>query len=274
MNFQGLALGVVVASYPEGNSVDVLLSDDGSRLSNVQVMVSTGSDSTGEVDLPDIGGPADDTRWDLTKNHERYVRAVVAFLRGVPVVMGFILPQVNQITFAEKNRRVMKHASDVYTSLDDGGNFEMRFPNGLYLRVGTSPDHESLEGKDFDKKFAVTRNTTNQYHVHLEMGGGTASINIAPNGAITVNTESTITAVAGGAVTVEAPSITLDTPQTTCTGHLTVQDGISVSGGSGAAAAITGNVTVTGGNVTADGIGLETHHHTEHDGPSTSAAVA
>lgn len=34
------------------------------------------------------------------------------------------------------------------------------------------------------------------------------------------------------------------------------------------------SVTVTGGDVIADGIGLKTHHHQEHDGPNTGAALA
>lgn len=53
------------------------------------------------------------------------------------------------------------------------------------------------------------------------------------------------------------------------------QSGIVINGG-GFPIAITGaaTVTVTGGDVIADGIHLKTHHHTEHDGPSTSAAIA
>jgi phage baseplate assembly protein V len=44
-------------------------------------------------------------------------------------------------------------------------------------------------------------------------------------------------------------------------GLITGQGGLAMSGGVGAAATITGNVTVTSGNVTADGIGLKTHVH-------------
>lgn len=65
-------------------------------------------------------------------------------------------------------------------------------------------------------------------------------------------------------------SVTLDTPEAHCTGKLTVdglltwKGGMSGSGGSGAA--IAGNVSVTGGNVTADGIGLKTHTHSDPQG--------
>lgn len=74
----------------------------------------------------------------------------------------------------------------------------------------------------------------------------------------------------GTHVTVQAPSITLDAPQTTCTGKLTVdglltyKGGMSGSGGSGAAASIQGNVQVEG-NINAsgtimDGGGNSNHH--------------
>lgn len=74
----------------------------------------------------------------------------------------------------------------------------------------------------------------------------------------------------GTHVTVQAPSITLDAPQTTCTGKLTVdglltyKGGMSGSGGSGAAASIQGNVRVEG-NINAsgtimDGGGNSNHH--------------
>ena len=74
----------------------------------------------------------------------------------------------------------------------------------------------------------------------------------------------------GTHVTVQAPRVTIDSPQTDVTGKLTVQGlltyagGMSGSGGSGSAATITGNVTVEG-NVNAtgsvmDGSGNSNHH--------------
>ncbi|TXF11937.1 phage baseplate assembly protein V [Pelomicrobium methylotrophicum] len=70
--------------------------------------------------------------------------------------------------------------------------------------------------------------------------------------------------VADGPVTVTAPSVTLDSPQVTVTGHLTVGNGLSISGGSGAAATISGNVSVQG-NIDASGsimdAGGNSNHH-------------
>lgn len=277
--FDSLKLGVVVAAYPQDNSVDILCPEDGGRLFGVQVMVPTGSSNTGVIDLPDIGLPLDESRWSFTAPAERYVRAVLAFMSGHPIVLGFLLPPESQITFAEKNRRIMRHASDVYSSIDNNGNAEFYHPSGAYIRFGTSGSHENLESKDFDKKWKITKNTDKAVHIHIEQAGGTASIDIAPNGAITIDTASTITATAAGAVTVNAPSATINATASHCTGTLLVDGlitgtgGLAISGGSGAT--VSGNMAVTDGEVSADGIGLKSHHHTEQgDGAATTAAQA
>lgn len=74
----------------------------------------------------------------------------------------------------------------------------------------------------------------------------------------------------GTHVTVQAPSITLDAPQTTCTGNMTVsglltyQGGMSGSGGTGSAASIQGNIQVDG-SINASGSvmdgGSNSNHH-------------
>lgn len=270
--------GTVVCAYPEGNSVDVLLDDDGSRLSNVQVLTPTGSSSTGMIDLPDVGGPTGDDRWNLSASRDRYVKAMVGFCRGVPFVAGFLLPQVNQITFAQKNRRIMRHASDVYTSVDDAGNFELYHPSGTYLRIGESAGHEDLTGADFDKKWAIARNTGKAVHVKLRVsnaGVDKASLAIDPSGNVALQCDGNLVAdaagnasvVVGGTTTVNSTgNVSITAPQTTVNGPLTVtglltyQGGLAGSGGSGSS--ISGDVTVTSGNVVADGVGLKTHHHT------------
>lgn len=73
----------------------------------------------------------------------------------------------------------------------------------------------------------------------------------------------------GSHVTVQAPLITLDAAQTTCTGKLTVVGGLTYQSGMSGA----GGADVTGGDVTADGLSLKQHHHTEQgDGAATSSA--
>ena len=73
-------------------------------------------------------------------------------------------------------------------------------------------------------------------------------------------------------------SVTLNTPQTTCKGKLTVEGlftylaGMQGSTGSGAAATISGNVAFTGGSLTHNGKNIgSTHTHSDPQGGTTGA---
>lgn len=75
-------------------------------------------------------------------------------------------------------------------------------------------------------------------------------------------------------------SVTIETPDTFVKGRLTVDDlltyknGMSGSTGSGKAAVITGDIQVANGDVTADGIGLKKHTHSDPQGGNVSEAKA
>jgi phage gp45-like len=62
------------------------------------------------------------------------------------------------------------------------------------------------------------------------------------------------------------------TAQVKIAGLLTYSGGLKGSGGSGASATITGNVKLTGGDVTADNISLKGHHHLGDSGGTTGPA--
>lgn len=73
-------------------------------------------------------------------------------------------------------------------------------------------------------------------------------------------------------------SVTLNTPQTTCKGKLTVEGlltylaGMQGSTGSGASATITGNVAFSGGSLTHNGKNIgSTHTHSDPQGGTTGA---
>lgn len=92
---------------------------------------------------------------------------------------------------------------------------------------------------------------------------------------LTVNCVGGITVVAAGSVVVKAPSVTLDTPSTICSGDvlvkgiLTYEGGMSGSGGDTAAAKIQGNIQIDG-DVIATGrvldVGGNSNHHTHTNG--------
>lgn len=279
-----LRWGRVAAIHPEDYSVDLVMTDDGSHLAGVQVLSPSASSNTGYNDLPKPAMPSSGDPWDLRETTSRDVLAGVAFFGPYPVVLGFRYPQVCQMLFADLERRINRHASDVYSTIDADGNMEVYHPSGTYLRVGTSPAHEDLTGKDFDKQWKIDRNTDKAVHLQVTVasgGGEVASLNIDPGGNVTlnhsgnlaVNTGGTATVVSGGSATVQAPDVTIDAPETTCTGNLTVNGGLSVlGGGSGGTSSITGNFEISGSSLTHNGknIGSDHAHGNVEPGSGTS----
>lgn len=305
-----LRLGRVAAVHPEDHSVDLVMVDDGSRYVGVPVLAATASSKTGVFDMPEVAAGGD--KWSLSEKRSSEMLAVASMMGGspLPVVLGFLFPQVNGMLFEDKNRRVMRHASDVYTTIDGDGNMEVAHPSGTYIRIGETPDHEDLTGRDFDGQWAIEKNTGRSPHLQVEVKAAGASkfkLHVDPSGNVTlehsgnlvvrtdgqatvevagqatVEVGGTTTVVSAGAATVEAPNVTVDSPQVTCTGNLTVQGlltyqgGLAGSGGSGATMTgnlnVNGNVTTTG-NLTNNGKAVgSTHVHGGVQAGTSSSGV-
>jgi len=256
-----LRLAKVVATHPESHSVDLVFCDNGARVPNVPVMSGSASTNSGTVDLPTPTAPKE--AYDPQDTKDRDIYAYVGFANGLPVVIGFKVPEVGQMTFKEENRRITRHASDVYTTLDGKGNFEMFHPSGTYFRIGEEPEHEDLAGKDFDGKWEIKNNTDVPIHVHLSVankGTETASISIDPDGNIKIKHEGDLSLTTAGSMSMEVTGdITSSAATWSHTGAMSVK----------------GNFKVTSGDVTADGVSLKTHKHggVQTGGGTTGAPV-
>jgi hypothetical protein len=214
----------VIAIHPEDNSCDVRLVRDGTYLTGLQVQSSSASTNTGLVDLVQPTSPPGG-QW--TTRTDRDIIAIVDECDGVPFVSGFLFPQVCQMSFKEQNRKIDRHASDFYHTIDAAGNAEWFHPSGTYLRMGTSPAHEDLTGKDFDKKWKISKNTGAAPHVQLVVANGgeaKCTINIDPAGNLTV------TSASGSATLVFPGGTTVDTPLTTFTGDVKVDGDVKADG--------------------------------------------
>lgn len=94
------------------------------------------------------------------------------------------------------------------------------------------------------------------HHYHVDVPAG---------GSITLRIGGTTLVMKDGETTLTTPKLLVDSPDSTFTGAVTVQGlltyqaGMAGSGGSGATAAIQGNVVVTDGDVKADSISLKNH---------------
>jgi phage baseplate assembly protein gpV len=229
-----LRKGIVVATHPEDHSVDIVMADDGSRLTGVPVMAGPGTSArTGTVDLPDV--PAKANKWDITKRDGQDMEVLVGELGNRhPVVVGFLFPQVNQVLPKSPGTRVVRHRSDITQVTDADGNMQMTWPNGTYLRIGEAPDHQTLQVAD---SASVDRNTSRRMHVRLGLAGGAFTLTITPDGActmemkqdMTIKTDAAVHIEAAASATVKAPTITLD-GDTTITKTLTVQGDTSLQG--------------------------------------------
>jgi|GEM_PF-2490979 len=209
--------GLVVAIHPEDHSVDVVLFEDGTRLAGVQVMSTSATSNSGLADLAAPTAGMGDSRWDLTQRTGRQVHAVVGFMGREPYVQGFLFPQLCQMTFADKNRRVDRHASDFYQTIDGAANAEWYHPSGTFLRIGATPGHEDLTGKDYDGRWNIAENTDTAPYVNLTLANAGAvkcTVQIDPEGNVTVVS-------ASGKAKFTFPGGTVfDTPDLNVTGNI------------------------------------------------------
>lgn len=115
--------------------------------------------------------------------------------------------------------------------------------------------------------------------VNVTNSGG-VTVNVI-GGDVTTNCETSITNCTTATVKAST-SATLDTPTTHLTGNLQVDGNLGVTGvmaiqgvgaAGGAVSTFAGSIAVTGGEVSADGIGLKAHHHTAQgvNAPTTPA---
>lgn len=278
--FAGARIAKVVSVVPEAHACNLIYLDDLSRVPLVQIMAGVSTD-TGHVDLPDPTPPADPTLPQRpTKQRDLY--AVVMPVNGIPLVWGFLPPQVSQLLFQGRaNFRVNRHASDVYSTLEDDGSFTMAWPNGTFLKVSQTPAKEDLTGKDFDKKWAISRNKGVAPYVNLVVADGSgnqkAQLEIDPagnmtqtlSGNLTQTVQGNLTQTVSGNATVNVSGSITSTAQgwthngpLTLNGTLDVKQSVTLENG----AAITGNATATGTitgatDVVGGGKSLKGHDH-------------
>lgn len=205
----GLMVGRVMAVHQHDNSLDIQLIYDGSRLFGVPLLSQSMTTSSGFVDMHHPEGNA----WDKVGSKTRDVNVAVAHIGGQFVAIGFFSPQVNQMLFDRVNFKVDRHASDVYSTIDKDGNIELAHPSGTFVRIGTSPAHEDLTGKDFDKLWKIDRNKTQDVWLSIAMakrGVTKATVRIDPDGNISVVNAGTLNVATAGAATLTAPSLTVN----------------------------------------------------------------
>lgn len=101
----------------------------------------------------------------------------------------------------------------------------------------------------------------------IKFGNGTVITNDRAANLLDINAQGDVSISATGTITLKAGvKVIIETPETEITGNAVVKGiltycGGMVGSGGKTTASITGSVTVTGGDVSVDGIGLKAHHH-------------
>ena len=213
-----LDIGKVVRVHPEAETVDLLMLEDGRQLVGVQIL--GGGDTSGETGVaclatPDSAKSSDP--FEAVNSGARDVFAIVGRTRRYPIVVGFLRPTVSQMKFADVDRYLNRTPSDVYWTVDSAGNAELAHPSGVFVRIGTSPNHEDLTGKDYAGRWKIERNTQQLVHIHVE-NPGKFVLDVDPAGNVTMVAAGSVSVSAGGAVSVasnvsiemRAPSISMN----------------------------------------------------------------
>lgn len=259
-----LDLAKVVAIHPESHAVDLFFMADGRRIAGVQVLAHSAGGNFGMSDLstPDINAA---NQYESSNSGTRDIYAVVGWSGHIPLVLGFMFPQVAQCLFPDKDRMVYRHSSDVYVTVDKDANTEVYHPSGTFFRIGTSAAHEDLTGKDYDKVWKIARNTGSAVHVNLTVknaGSEVAKVTIDPSGNVTETNSGNLSATAGGTSLVKSTgNMTLEAPQITMKGSVVINGSLSQGlGTAGGGCSMLGPLTVTN-DVTAQGTSLHTHVH-------------
>lgn len=214
-----LRRGIVVATHPEDYSVDLVMSDNGARLVGVQVMTPTGSTRTGSVDLPHV--PERGDKWDVTEETDQEMIALVGTVGGVPVVTGFLYPQINQMLSKDPNLKLARHQSDVSWMIDGEGNIQLDHPGGAYIRIGEKADHVDMAGKNADANSKADRNTGRKVNVRIGLADNMVEVTMTPDGDMKVSLKRNMEFDADGRMRMT----TKKTFDIEADGHVTVKTG-------------------------------------------------
>jgi phage baseplate assembly protein gpV len=207
----------VVASHPEKHKVDLVVLATGRRIAGAKVMSGMAGGNVGFSDLPapDVDDP--ENPYDTGPTGKRDILAVVSHTGGVPIVLGFIHPEIAQTLFADKNRMMYRHASDFYATIDAKGNFIARHPSGTYIGIGDTATLPDLTGLDYNGLWQMTQNAESNAHIHLAVAnkanGQVTALSIGPDGVIAI--------ASAGNLTITAPNLTF-VGDVTVTGKLDV----------------------------------------------------
>ncbi|WP_430415843.1 phage baseplate assembly protein V [Marinobacter adhaerens] len=133
------------------------------------------------------------------------------------------------------------------------------------IDTATYPDGTVIQYNATASLYTIKTSSGTEITVNAGSGDVTADI----EGSLTAQVANTITAEAGDAANIAAPSVNI-TGNVTITGSLTLAGPLSAApGSSGSGVSLQGNMQITSGDITADGVSLKSHTHPGDSGGNT-----
>lgn len=214
-----------VTAFHAGRADIICMDGDGMRLVGVPVMTDSASTDTMASDWPEpTQFPAEDS---AVTTLDREVVAVVGFMNNVPVIMGFLPPYLSQCFFAEPNRLIHRHASDLYWTVDQYANAELAHPSGIFVRIAQDAVHEDLTGLDVNQRWKISKNITPPAQVTVSHPSGTV-VNIDSAGKATLIGANDFDIDVGAVVNVDAPGgVAVTAPVVAASQNITAGTGAS-----------------------------------------------
>jgi hypothetical protein len=154
-----IRLARVAEVHPHVHAVDVVFLDDGSYHMGVKLLNPMASQQYGMSGLSEPESPPNG-KWDPLMTERKDMLCVVAFTDLMPVVLGFVHPEVGGMGFEKEkfpDLAVDKHASGTYTAIYGDGTHETKVPKrGITVSMrGMGAAPPSLVGQDFDGQFEL-----------------------------------------------------------------------------------------------------------------------
>lgn len=195
-----MLLARVLDAHPESHAVDVEMLQTGQRFAAVQVLSPSAG---GDFGLSGLVKPKEGDQW------REKILAAVAFLDGVPVVVGFLYPQVSQMLFEDKERAIVRHQSDVHVTIDGKGNTDIVHPSGAFLSISEGGKPANLDGKDYDRVWAKRKNTDRPVYIAAEIPNK-CKVVLSPDGNVEIWALREVLIHAGEHIALRAPRIDLN----------------------------------------------------------------
>lgn len=174
-----IRLAKVTYVHPEGQKLEVMFLDTGDYGRDVQVMspyAGTDFGFTSGIPAPEEEGHDPNKETDPDKRH---IIAVIATVQGRHICLGFLFPQITHMAFTkdqDKNRLLERHTSDFYRTVDDEANMEMVHPSGAFVIMSENSQPTNLDGRDFDNRWELKRNTGKQISIRAQVGNSFVSV--------------------------------------------------------------------------------------------------